>query len=60
VAEWVGGDDEVNILRGIGVDYLQGAFFGMPVVEPPWVVKTAPILLRPPVIELIGSDTKVD
>jgi hypothetical protein len=32
----------------------------MPVVEPPWVVKTAPILLRPPVIELIGSDTKVD
>lgn len=39
VAEWVGDQNEVNILRGIGVDYLQGAHFGMPVIEPPWVAK---------------------
>jgi diguanylate cyclase (GGDEF)-like protein len=55
VAEWVGGDDEVNILRGIGVDYLQGAFFGMPVVDPPWVQ-----LKPPPVVELIRVESKVD
>lgn len=36
VAEWVGNEDEVTLLRAYGVDYLQGFFLGEPVIEAPW------------------------
>lgn len=36
VAEWVGNDQEADILRGFGVDYFQGMYFGKPDVVEPW------------------------
>jgi len=36
VAEWVGNEDEVTLLRAYGVDYLQGFFLGEPTLELPW------------------------
>jgi diguanylate cyclase (GGDEF)-like protein len=36
VAEWVGLERECEILRGFGVDYLQGIHFGAPTVSEPW------------------------
>jgi len=36
VAEWVGNEDEVTLLRAYGVEYLQGFYLGEPVVTPPW------------------------
>ena len=31
IAEYVGNDETIEILRGIGVDYVQGFHIGMPV-----------------------------
>jgi len=36
VAEWVGDENEVEILRGYGVDYFQGKFYGWPDTKEPW------------------------
>lgn len=35
VAEWVGNEDEVAMLRDFGVEYLQGFFLGEPVLQLP-------------------------
>jgi len=36
VAEWVETEEEAELLRGEGIDYLQGWHFGKPEIEPPW------------------------
>ena len=36
VAEWVENAEEAELLRGEGVDCLQGWFCGKPTIEPPW------------------------
>lgn len=36
VAEWVGNEDEVTLLRAYGVEYMQGFFLGEPVLDLPW------------------------
>ena len=36
VAEWVADAQEAEILKGYGVDYLQGFYFGKPEIEKPW------------------------
>jgi len=36
VAEWVGEADEVELLKGYGVDFFQGAYFGLPDIRQPW------------------------
>lgn len=36
VAEWVGSREESVLLRALGVDRFQGAFYGMPDMTPPW------------------------
>lgn len=41
VAEWVGNEDEVTLLRAYGVEYMQGFFLGEPVLTPPWETDVA-------------------
>jgi diguanylate cyclase (GGDEF)-like protein len=36
VAEWVGSDEEADLLEKFGVDYFQGYHFGEPVLVPQW------------------------
>ncbi len=36
VAEWVETEEEAELLRREGVDFLQGWYFGKPTIEPPW------------------------
>ena len=36
VAEWVGSEEEAQLLESFGVDYFQGFHFGQPVLEPDW------------------------
>ena len=36
VAEWVENEEEAELLRGEGVDFLQGWHCGKPTIEPPW------------------------
>jgi diguanylate cyclase (GGDEF)-like protein len=36
VAEWVETEEEAELLRQEGVDFLQGWHFGKPEIEPPW------------------------
>lgn len=36
VAEWVGNEDEVTLLRAYGVEYLQGFYLGEPTLDAPW------------------------
>lgn len=36
VAEWVETEEEAELLRGEGVDFLQGWYCGKPTTEPPW------------------------
>ncbi len=36
VAEWVGSDEDAELLRGFGLDYFQGFHFGEPVLNPDW------------------------
>lgn len=35
-AEWVGTEEEAQMLQGFGVDYFQGFFFGEPLLNPEW------------------------
>jgi len=37
VAEWVGSEEEADMLAGFGVDYFQGYHFGEPVLDPEWL-----------------------
>ncbi len=41
VAEWVGGDVDMNLLRTYGVDYFQGFHLGAPSVNTPWQASKA-------------------
>jgi diguanylate cyclase (GGDEF)-like protein len=36
VAEWVETSDDAEVLRELGIDYLQGHFLGDASIEPPW------------------------
>lgn len=38
VAEWVETEEDANILRTLGIDFLQGHFLGRPSIDPPWQV----------------------
>jgi EAL domain-containing protein (putative c-di-GMP-specific phosphodiesterase class I) len=38
VAEWVSCEEERVLLRDMGVDYLQGYYFGAPTLNPDWKV----------------------
>jgi EAL domain-containing protein (putative c-di-GMP-specific phosphodiesterase class I) len=37
VAEWVGSEEEADMLAGFGVDYFQGYHFGEPILDPEWL-----------------------
>ena len=37
VAEWVGSEEDAQLLEGMGVDYFQGFFFGEPEIAPDWM-----------------------
>jgi EAL domain-containing protein (putative c-di-GMP-specific phosphodiesterase class I) len=37
VAEWVGSEEEAQMLKGFGVDYFQGFYYGEPVLDPEWL-----------------------
>ncbi|MDH3738218.1 MAG: EAL domain-containing protein [Alphaproteobacteria bacterium] len=39
VAEWVENEEEADLLRREGIDYLQGWHYGKPEIEPPWLLK---------------------
>ncbi len=41
VAECIETESEAKILSGEGADYLQGWYFGKPVIDPPWRAKPA-------------------
>ena len=36
VAEWVETEEEAELLRREGIDFLQGWHYGKPIIEPPW------------------------
>jgi len=36
VAEWVGSEEEAELLETLGVDFFQGNYFGEPKLMPPW------------------------
>ncbi len=40
VAEWVENEPDAQMLRSLGVDYLQGNHFGEATVEAPWAVRS--------------------
>jgi len=37
VAEWVGSEEDAQLLEAMGVDYFQGFFFGEPEISPDWL-----------------------
>jgi len=39
VAEWVGSEQDAQLLEAMGVDYFQGFFFGEPEISPGWMKK---------------------
>jgi diguanylate cyclase (GGDEF)-like protein len=41
VAEWVGSEEEADLLREFGVDYFQGFFYGQPEINPDWLTETS-------------------
>lgn len=41
VAEWVETEGDAEILRSLGIDFLQGNHFGLPCVEAPWTASAA-------------------
>lgn len=42
VAEWVDNDADAMLLKGLGVDYLQGYYVGKPEIDPEWMPADAP------------------
>lgn len=42
VAEWVETEGDAEILRSLGIDFLQGNHIGCPGIEPPWQNAAAP------------------
>ena len=38
-AEWVGSEEDAQLLAGFGVDYFQGFYFGEPLIAPDWIKK---------------------
>jgi len=42
VAEWVDNEADAMLLKGLGVDYLQGFLLGKPETEPSWLPNGAP------------------
>ncbi len=40
VAEWVGSEEEADMLETFGVDYFQGYHFGEPIIAPDWAKDT--------------------
>ncbi len=42
VAEWVDNEADAMLLKGLGVDYLQGFLLGKPVTKPDWLPDGAP------------------
>ncbi len=46
VAEWVGNEDEVTLLRAYGVEYMQGFFLGEPILDPDWAAFNPPARQR--------------
>ena len=42
VAEWVDNEADAMLLKGLGVDYLQGFLIGKPEVRPDWLPEGAP------------------
>ncbi|MEK7264653.1 MAG: bifunctional diguanylate cyclase/phosphodiesterase [Pseudomonadota bacterium] len=47
VAEWVENDADAMLLKGLGVDYLQGYMIGKPETNPAWLPNGAPDLGQP-------------
>ena len=39
VAEWVGSDEDADLLESFGVDYFQGFHFGEPLIKPVWMTE---------------------
>jgi EAL domain-containing protein (putative c-di-GMP-specific phosphodiesterase class I) len=37
VAEWVGSDEDADLLQNFGVDYFQGFHIGEPQLDPEWM-----------------------
>ena len=37
VAEWVENEEEAELLRSEGIDFLQGWYYGKPAIDPPWL-----------------------
>ncbi len=49
VAEWVENEEDSDVLKSWGIDYLQGNFFGEASVAPPWVLnEQSSFVLTPP------------
>ncbi len=46
VAEWVGSEEDAQLLAGFGVDYFQGFYFGEPLIAPEWIKRKQPVPLR--------------
>ncbi|MEL6380813.1 MAG: EAL domain-containing protein, partial [Pseudomonadota bacterium] len=42
VAEWVDNEADAMLLKGLGVDYLQGYLLGKPEIFPVWLPEGAP------------------
>jgi diguanylate cyclase (GGDEF)-like protein len=42
IAEWVESPEDADVLRELGIDYLQGHFLGQVSIEAPWQTKTSP------------------
>lgn len=42
VAEWIDSEADAMLVKGLGVDYLQGFMVGKPETDPEWLVNAAP------------------
>jgi diguanylate cyclase (GGDEF)-like protein len=49
VAEWVENEEDSDVLKSWGIDYLQGNFFGEATIFPPWQASSQPgFIITPP------------